>query len=436
VTLECCGHVPSFAVAALPRPNWWNEPRVEAAIVLPDQAVASIDFAFCDVELLAHFLDELCQPKNVAGCTGMRFSEPFKIRRSFAHTCHPKNDRLDHAIAGQQLLRNAFLLKRGVLGHLRSNTLLVIPKRIFRGAFVAPCTFLSYTSPFYSSPSRITSRIKLRIPSSIAAPILRSYAIVYSIQSFQNWPEPHQAPHRIRAALRSALRVAMPRHCRTRFDKNQSERSNACRVGPRIRYDIRLTRGSTPFPLEGGALANTKMGLDRRPDGDWPSLAFDEWKDTYATLHMWTQIVGKIRLMQAPWLNHSWQVTLYLTARGLTTAVMPYATRSFQIDFDFIDHRLVVQTGEGAVETMDLQARPVADFYRELSTSRSTRRPTKSSTRFRSTRTLRMPPTMRSMPTGPGARCGKRIGYSMNSVVALSARAARCIFSGAVSISR
>jgi hypothetical protein len=95
-------------------------------------------------------------------------------------------------------------------------------------------------------------------------------------------------------------------------------------------------------------------------------LAFDAWKDTYATLHMWTQIVGKIRLAQTPWINHSWHVTLYATARGLTTSPIPHGARAFQIDFDFIDHRLLIQTNDGAVKTMALQPRSVADFYQEL----------------------------------------------------------------------
>ena len=98
----------------------------------------------------------------------------------------------------------------------------------------------------------------------------------------------------------------------------------------------------------------------------WPELPFESWKDTYATLHMWTQIVGKIRLAQASWVNHSWQVTLYPTARGLTTSPMPYGARTFQIDFDFVGHRLLIRTGEGMVKTMALQPRPVADFYQEL----------------------------------------------------------------------
>src|SRR5207244_12381964 len=98
----------------------------------------------------------------------------------------------------------------------------------------------------------------------------------------------------------------------------------------------------------------------------WPSLPLEEWKDTYATLHRWTQIVGKIRLALSPWINHSWHVTLYVTARGLTTSRIWHGTRTFQIDFDFIDHRLVIQDGEGAVRTIGLRPCPVADLYREL----------------------------------------------------------------------
>jgi Family of unknown function (DUF5996) len=98
----------------------------------------------------------------------------------------------------------------------------------------------------------------------------------------------------------------------------------------------------------------------------WPSLPFQEWKDTYATLHMWTQIVGKIRLIQTPWINHSWHVTLYVTSRGLTTSPITHGTRTFQIDFDFVDHRLLIQTSDGTVRTMVLGPRSVADFYEEL----------------------------------------------------------------------
>lgn len=98
----------------------------------------------------------------------------------------------------------------------------------------------------------------------------------------------------------------------------------------------------------------------------WPSLPLEEWKDTYATLHLWTQIVGKIRLALMPWINHSWHVTLYVTARGLTTSSMPYGARTFQIDLDFIDHELRVQTDDGAVGTLALKSHSVADFYKAL----------------------------------------------------------------------
>ncbi|MCI0414202.1 DUF5996 family protein [bacterium] len=99
---------------------------------------------------------------------------------------------------------------------------------------------------------------------------------------------------------------------------------------------------------------------------DWPQLPFPEWKDTCATLHMWTQIVGKIRLTRTPWVNHSWHATLYVTSRGLTTSPIPNGTTTFQIDFDFIDHKLLLQTSDGAVKTMALAPRSVADFYKEL----------------------------------------------------------------------
>jgi hypothetical protein len=98
----------------------------------------------------------------------------------------------------------------------------------------------------------------------------------------------------------------------------------------------------------------------------WPELAFDNWKDTLATLHLWTQIVGKIRLRQMPWLNHSWHVTLYVSAYGLTTGSIPYPDGVFQIDFDFIHHLLNITTSAGGMEQVRLYPRSVADFYREL----------------------------------------------------------------------
>lgn len=95
----------------------------------------------------------------------------------------------------------------------------------------------------------------------------------------------------------------------------------------------------------------------------WPSLPLEAWQETYATLHLWTQIIGKIRLTQMPWINHSWHVTLYLTARGLTTLTIPHGTRLFQLDFDFIDHQLLIQTSAGEARTIALRPMTVADFY-------------------------------------------------------------------------
>src|SRR5450759_813742 len=98
----------------------------------------------------------------------------------------------------------------------------------------------------------------------------------------------------------------------------------------------------------------------------WPSLPLEAWSETYATLHLWTQIVGKIRLVQSPWVNHSWHVTLYVTARGLTTLPIPYGTRTFQVDFDFIDHLLTIQSSDGSMGSFPLQPQSVAAFYARL----------------------------------------------------------------------
>ena len=99
---------------------------------------------------------------------------------------------------------------------------------------------------------------------------------------------------------------------------------------------------------------------------EWPQLPYAAWQDTCDTLHLWTQIVGKIRLVQTPWLNHSWQVALYVTARGLTTSPIPYHERAFQIDFDFIDHVLWIRTSDGNFRQLLLRPTPVAQFYAEL----------------------------------------------------------------------
>jgi len=98
----------------------------------------------------------------------------------------------------------------------------------------------------------------------------------------------------------------------------------------------------------------------------WPSLPLEAWSETYATLHLWTQIAGKIRLVQSPLLNHCWSVTLYVTARGLTTSPIPHGSRTFQIDFDFIAHRLIVQTSDGGAGGFALEPMSVAAFYAGL----------------------------------------------------------------------
>ena len=101
-------------------------------------------------------------------------------------------------------------------------------------------------------------------------------------------------------------------------------------------------------------------------DQAWPALPFDAWSDTCATLHMWAQIVGKIRLRESAPINHGWHSTFYLTARGLTTSPIPHGLRTFQIDFDFIDHALVVATSDGGTTRLPLEPQTVAAFYGRL----------------------------------------------------------------------
>lgn len=96
----------------------------------------------------------------------------------------------------------------------------------------------------------------------------------------------------------------------------------------------------------------------------WPPLPLSDWEDTRATLHLWTQIVGKTRLALAPMQNHWWQIPLYLSARGLTTSPMPYGVRMLEIEFDFISHELIARTGDGTTRAFPLTAEPVADFYK------------------------------------------------------------------------
>jgi Family of unknown function (DUF5996) len=98
----------------------------------------------------------------------------------------------------------------------------------------------------------------------------------------------------------------------------------------------------------------------------WPALPLDSWKETCATLHMWTQIVGKVRLRLTPLVNHWWNVPLYVGARGLTSSQIPYGDRAFELWFDFIQHRLVLETSDGLVKTIDLAPRSVAEFYQDF----------------------------------------------------------------------
>jgi len=115
----------------------------------------------------------------------------------------------------------------------------------------------------------------------------------------------------------------------------------------------------------------------------WPSLPFAEWKDTAITLHMWTQIAGKIRLTLSPWTNHSWHVTLYVTARGLTTSPIPHGLATFEIRFDFIDHQLRILKSDGAGLTIELKPQSVSQFYEAV---------------MKALRDLELPVTIRTMP--------------------------------------
>jgi hypothetical protein len=101
----------------------------------------------------------------------------------------------------------------------------------------------------------------------------------------------------------------------------------------------------------------------RSTSDDWPALSYRDWQPTCTTLHLWTQIVGKARLAQTPWINHSWHATFYLTARGLTTSTIPYGARTFQVDFDFIEDALRIATAEGGVATLALAPASIADFH-------------------------------------------------------------------------
>lgn len=115
-----------------------------------------------------------------------------------------------------------------------------------------------------------------------------------------------------------------------------------------------------PLPDIASEIGMTQQATDRGP---WPDLPYPAWQETCKTLHLCTQIVGKVRVAQTPWLNHSWHVPLYVTARGLTTSPIPFGERLFQIDFDFVDHALRIDASDGPQWRMPLRAQSVADFY-------------------------------------------------------------------------
>ncbi|WGW13561.1 DUF5996 family protein [Saxibacter everestensis] len=104
----------------------------------------------------------------------------------------------------------------------------------------------------------------------------------------------------------------------------------------------------------------------KQPAQSWPSLRVDDWTATRETLHMWTQIVGKIRMAHAPLLNHWWQVTLYVTPRGLTTSTVPCGNRVFDIEFDFCQHNLQIRVSDGSARQIDLEPKSVATFYQQV----------------------------------------------------------------------
>src|ERR1700690_151645 len=103
--------------------------------------------------------------------------------------------------------------------------------------------------------------------------------------------------------------------------------------------------------------------MSNAPRIPWPELPTAAWRETYETLHLWTQIVGKVRLVQTPWLNHSWHVALYVTAKGLATSPIPHGSRIFEIEFDFLEHTLDITVSEGNTRLFPLGPQSVADFY-------------------------------------------------------------------------
>src|SRR6185295_15218982 len=109
--------------------------------------------------------------------------------------------------------------------------------------------------------------------------------------------------------------------------------------------------------------ARSTSPMKHSDNNAWPALAYADWQDTCGTLHLWTQIVGKVKLALAPLSNHWWGIVLFVTARGLTTGPMPYRDRALQIDFDFCAHELILRTSDAREEHIALKPMAVADFY-------------------------------------------------------------------------
>lgn len=122
--------------------------------------------------------------------------------------------------------------------------------------------------------------------------------------------------------------------------------------------------GTLPTALQ---MRNLRVGAGvRHMTEAWPDIPLDRWRDTCATLHMWTQIVGKYRMARAPWVNHSWHATLYVTSRGLTTSPIPAGSRDVQFDFDFIAHELIATVTDGSKVSFALEPMTVAEFYKRF----------------------------------------------------------------------
>ena len=167
------------------------------------------------------------------------------------------------------------------------------------------------------------------------------------------------------------------------------------------------------------------------PETDrWPDLNFASWRDTAATLQLWTQIVGKVRLALTPWVNHSWHVPLYVTARGLGTSPVPFGQELLEIDFDFLSHQLLLRTSAGQERALALEPRSVADFYfrvlgllREIGVAVTINElPSSSRTRCDSPMTMFMQVTMRPRSIGSGVPSLRAVACSATSAAVFSAR--------------